>query len=665
MLRAIRFFLLTALAMLLVFPAGAAGDAPQVKMSVFNYSAMNMEASAYGTSVTNMLIATLRGTASLNVLDRKELENFLFMNDLQQNDDVRNVVYIGGKLALDFIVAGTVSKSGQLITINTKLISIGQKKTILYLQSKAFGDSDLESETRKISDSIEKAILSDAEKRRDGGGGSEGIPANVEARPGNMSILLRWEDPPGYTAAGYKIDRGSSKDGPFTRIAQIVSPEYLDQGLEKKKTYYYRIRAFDARGIQSGYSNVVGAETAPTPLAPIILSAEGHIKSIQLTWSANPGRSEDTSPLKGFRIYRAKSEKGPYKQAVNLLLKESAPGSDAFASEKINHTDKGLADGEDYYYRITAYNEKNLESNFSVPIKGSTTSGLSRVDIQGDMIREIRLGWTALESPFVKGYYIYRSIEEKKGFTRLQKVEVFKAGQEVGYTDLQGLGDKTRYYYQVTAFEEPDLETSPSPTMSAVTRGKPPIPKNLKAESGLVKKVSLTWTANPEEEVEGYKLYRSTVKEGKYEFINKISGRSSSSAADEAGLFGFGTKVEDGKTYYYVLTTYNKVDVESAVSQMASATTKARPSPPTGLSGEIQGEKIFLTWAKNSEPDIVSYSVYESTARGRKRIDTVKGDTHYSEKAPERGKSKTYVVTATDKDDLESGPSAGLTLVGK
>jgi uncharacterized protein len=626
---------------------------------------MNMEASSYGTSVTNMLISSLRGTAFLNVLDRKELEAFLSLNDLQQNDDVENVVQIGSRLALDFIVAGNVGKSGQLITINTKLVSIGQKKTILYLQSKAFGDADLASETRKIGESIVKAVMSDAERRRDGGGGSEGIPLNVEARPGNMSIYLRWEDPPGYEAAGYKIDRGSSKEGPFTRIAQVQNPEYLDQDLEKKRTYYYRIRAFDARGIQSGYSPVMSAETAPTPLAPIILKAEGHVKSIQLTWSANPGRSEDPSPLKGFRIYRAKAEKGPYKETVNLLLQDAASSADAFAGGKINYMDKGLADGGDYYYRITAYNEKNLESNFSVPIKGSTTPGLGKVDIQGEMIREIRLQWTELESPFVKGYYIYRSTEEKKGFTRLLKVEFFKAGQKISYTDLEGLGDKTRYYYQVTAFEEPDLETGPSPTVSAVTRGKPPIPKDLKAESGLVKKVQLSWTANQEEEVEGYKLYRSKVKDGKYEFIKKISGRGSNNAVDESALFGFGIKTEDGTTYYYVLTTYNKVDVESEISQVASATTKAKPGQPTQLSGEIQGKKVFLRWARNPEPDIVSYTVYESTASGRRKIDTVKGETRFSETAPEPGKSRTYVITARDKDDLESEPSSGLTLEGK
>lgn len=663
--RAKPFFLLIMLFLCLVLPAGAAGDIPQVKMSVFNFGAMNMEASGYGTSVTNMLIAALRGNAALNVLDRKELEAFLSLNDLQQNDDVENVVQIGGKLALDFVVAGTVAKSGQLITINTKLISIGQKRTIFYLQSKAFGDGDLASETRKIGDGIVKAVISDAESRRDGGGGSVGIPAHVEARPGNMSIFLRWEDPPGYAAAGYKIDRGLSRGGPFTRIAQVQNPEYLDQGLEKKKTYYYRVRSFDARGIQSGYSPVVSAETAPTPLAPIILKAEGHVKSIQLTWSANPGKSDDLSPLKGFRIYRAKAEKGPFKEAVNLLIKDAASSADASAGEKITHADRGLSDGTDYYYRITAYNENNLESSFSVPIRGATTPALGKVDIQGDMIREIRLRWTALESPFVKGYYVYRSPEEGKGFLRLQKVESFRAGQDVNYTDMEGLGDKTRYYYQVTAFEDADLETGPSQAVSAVTRGKPPVPQGLKAENGLVKKVQLSWTPNPEEEVEGYKLYRSLSREGKYEFLKKISGRSSGGAADEAGLFGFGTKVDDGTTYYYVLTSYNKVDVESDISQPASATTKAKPGPPTGLSGEIQGARVFLRWAQNPEPDIVSYGVYESTAAGLKKIDTVKGDTQFSQAAPERGKSRTYVITARDKDDLESGPSQGVTLEGK
>ena len=80
----------------------------QVKISIFNFGAVNIEASGYGTTVTNMLTSNLITDPTLAMLDRKELESFLNLNDLQQNDDMDNVIQIGSRLGLDVIVVGTV-----------------------------------------------------------------------------------------------------------------------------------------------------------------------------------------------------------------------------------------------------------------------------------------------------------------------------------------------------------------------------------------------------------------------------------------------------------------------------------------------------------------------------------------------------------------------------
>ena len=68
---------------------------PQVRISVFNFATMNMESSGYGTTVTNILVHSLKTDPSLDMLDRKELEAFLSLNDLQQDDRLENVVNIG------------------------------------------------------------------------------------------------------------------------------------------------------------------------------------------------------------------------------------------------------------------------------------------------------------------------------------------------------------------------------------------------------------------------------------------------------------------------------------------------------------------------------------------------------------------------------------------
>ncbi|MCX7635712.1 MAG: CsgG/HfaB family protein, partial [Syntrophales bacterium] len=113
-------FVLTAVAL----PLPAAAQGSLVKLSVFNFGVVNIDASGYGTTVSNMLINSLSADPSLVILDRKELESFLSLNDLQQNDDLNNMANIGSRLGLDMIVAGNVEKRGAVITIRTHVVQV-------------------------------------------------------------------------------------------------------------------------------------------------------------------------------------------------------------------------------------------------------------------------------------------------------------------------------------------------------------------------------------------------------------------------------------------------------------------------------------------------------------------------------------------------------------
>lgn len=630
---------------------------PQVKISVFNFGAVNLEASGYNTTVTNMLMNSLGAEPSYALLDRKELEAFLSLNDLQQNDNLENVVNIGTRLGLNVIVVGSVEKKGSIIAVNCKVVNIEQKRPILNTQVRSLGDAGLMGEVRKLHTRITAAIASQAMKQEEKP--SMLGPVNVQKRSGNKRVHLSWENPPNMDAAGYEVFRSNAESGPYAKVAQVSRPEHLDQGLERNTTYFYKIRAFNSRGGHSDFSSVIPAETALTPNPPVILRAEGHVKSIQLTWSPSPVASEDPLKLVGYKLYRAKAQDGPYREVTNILGKDLGIGVDASTTLdklfKVTYTDKGLADGEDYHYRLTAYNEKNLESEFSSCIKGTTIPVVGHLSAQGDIIREVRLSWTPIDSSFIRGYFIYRSTSETGDFTKIKKVDASDTGggKQIQYTDKEGLGDKTRYYYRVTGFEEVDMETSPSVTVSAVTRGKPPVPQGLKAQSGLVKKVDITWTVSPQEEVAGYNVYWSREKVGKYELLKRLDSRTADSVTHGGGY----EKLLDNTTYYYTITAFNKVDVESDLSETISATTKARPSQPSGLKGEaFKVKEVPLAWNANTEKDVTVYHVYRaSDADGEfSRVEKVKGQTSYVDKDLKDGHTYRYRIQAEDKDELLS-----------
>jgi fibronectin type 3 domain-containing protein/TolB-like protein len=650
-------------------PKAAAEAIPRVKVSVFNFGTVNMEASGYGTTVTNMLMNSLGAEHSLYLLDRKELESFLNLNDFQQNDNLDNVVNIGTRLGLNVIVVGSVEKKGSIIAINCKVIHIEQKRPILNTQLRSLGDAGLVNEIQKLTSLITTTISSMVLKQKDGEDRAaiKG-PVSVQKRAGNNRVFLNWDEPPGMAAAGYEIFRSNAESGPFAKITQVTQPEYLDQDLDRNTTYYYKIRAFNNRGIQSDFSSVISAESALTPNPPMILKAEGHVKSIQLTWSSSPMASEDPLKLKGYKLYRAKVQQGPYKEVANVLGTDLGIGADASTTLdklfKVSYLGRGLADGEDYYYRLTAYNGKNLESDFSSYIKGTTISVVNGLTAQGDMIREIKLTWNIVDSPFITGYYVYRSTSETEGFTKIKKIAATSSEKKINYTDKEGLGDKTRYYYRITALEESDLETSPSVTVAAVTKGKPPTPQGLKARSGQVKKVDLTWTVSQQEEIEGYNLYWSKEKAGKYVLLKRIDGRAANNFAHGEGY----DKLEDNKAYYYTMTSFNKVDVESDLATTASATTKPRPVKPSGLKGEaLKVKEVPLSWTANPEKDIAFYHVYRSS--GSKddfsRIAKVDGKNGYIDKELRDGFTYHYRIQAEDKDELLSDFSVSISVQTK
>jgi uncharacterized protein len=662
------------LMVVLFYSLAVAADAvAQIKISVFNFGTLNMEASGYGTTVTNLLINSLKSDPALAMLDRKELEAFLNLNDLQQDDKIENAILIGTRLGLDVIVVGNVEKKGAVIFITCKVIMVEQKKIALNARAGALGDAGLAAEIANLTAQIRATIAANAstsveDDKLKG-------PLNVRKRPGNKQVYLSWEDPPDTPAAGYEVFRSRTDKGPFTRIAQVSQREYADQDVERGATYHYKIRAYNNRGRQSLFSDVIAAETALTPNPPMIIRAQGQIRGIQLTWSPSPMPSDDPSKIKGYKLYRARQEQGPYREVASLSDRDLGLPGDAEILDKlfkVVYVDRNLEDGGDYYYRLTAYNEKNMESGFCSIIKGTTLPVVGGLSVRGDMIREVRLKWDAIDSRFVKGYAIYRHTQETGDFSRIKKIDSGSlerdADKKFLYSDSEGLGDNLRYYYRIAAFGPDDDETSLSATVSAVTKGKPPVPTGLKAKGGLVKKVELMWTANPQDDVEGYKIFWSSAPTGKFTLLKSLDGRQLAQYLDEARGW---EKLGDGATYCYTILTFNRVGVESDLSEVVSAVTKPRPLKPVGLKGEsFKVKSVPLAWQANREPDIVRYLIYRKNPSSGQTDFSLAGKTpdaatQYVDKDLKDGVTYAYIIRAEDKEGLISDFSEEVSLKTK
>ncbi|MGH9743316.1 MAG: fibronectin type III domain-containing protein [Candidatus Acidiferrum sp.] len=191
-------------------------------------------------------------------------------------------------------------------------------------------------------------------------------PANLTATAASASqINLSWTastDNVGVT--GYKVERCSGAGcSNFAQIATPTSTTFNDTGLTASTSYSYRVRAADAAGNNSAYSNTAsattqaGAHTTP-PTAPANLTATAASASqINLSWTA----STDNVGVTGYKVERC-SEAG-----CSNFAQIATPTTTTFSST-------GLTASTSYSYRVRAYDAAGNNSAYSSTATASTVS---------------------------------------------------------------------------------------------------------------------------------------------------------------------------------------------------------------------------------------------------------------------------------------------------
>ena len=131
----------------------------RISVAVFHFTPLNMDASNYAIKATSSLINDSKMQSSFVILDRKDLETFLVANDLQQNDQTENMINIGIKKGLNFVIAGSIEKRDTTIVTNTKVINIEKRKVVFTNRSISMREADLIGNIMKMREAMIEAIL--------------------------------------------------------------------------------------------------------------------------------------------------------------------------------------------------------------------------------------------------------------------------------------------------------------------------------------------------------------------------------------------------------------------------------------------------------------------------------------------------------------------------
>ncbi|WP_221408778.1 beta-propeller fold lactonase family protein [Chryseolinea serpens] len=319
------------------------------------------------------------------------------------------------------------------------------------------------------------------------------------------------------------------------------------------------------------------------PAPPQKVTAQGGDRRVTVSWEpiAAPGAV--------YHIYRLTTAPWTPNRATEIAQTAAS-----------TFVDTGVPPYTTAYYWVTATAEGST-STFSLPANATPSDlppGVPKNAALQAGDKFLKISWSANTEDDLKNYTVYRALVNSSSSS-----SVLATTTSTTYTDASVDYDKV-YYYWVVANDTRSLTSAMSLVVSGkAIDGPPTVPSgvNLKTAD---KYISLTWNANVESDLAGYRVYRNTSPD--WNTATLYSSPTVNQLRDD--------QVDYGSVYYFWLQAVDKAGHQSAVSQVYSGSpVNSPPGAPKGLRLSAADKYITLTWQANSESDISSYEIFKST----------------------------------------------------
>ncbi|GHT76294.1 hypothetical protein FACS189463_1090 [Bacteroidia bacterium] len=312
-----------------------------------------------------------------------------------------------------------------------------------------------------------------------------------------------------------------------------------------------------------------------------------------------------------------------------------------------------------WYYRIrgnTAFGETGPPSD-SIVGRGRKQIISAPVMANKEVIdnNKVRLTWEYPEEMNESGigFRVYRST--KPNATK-EKIYESKTATARNFTDLS---PKLTNYYLVSVFDDETEKFTAGHTYAELIDSIPPLaPRDLAGTVDDSGKVLLTWKKNTDEEIDGYRLYRSNRPD--FEFLLVTPAVVQDSCFTDSINLNTLTK-----TIYYRLRA---IDLRGNQSDFSDVLELKRPDriPPVSpliQSLEEQKNSLALTWINSSSEDVARHHIYKKTESDSifhliASFEKSKNIRIFQDNVVERGKTYMYYVQAADESGLYSNPSS-------
>jgi methionine-rich copper-binding protein CopC len=214
-----------------------------------------------------------------------------------------------------------------------------------------------------------------------------------------------------------------------------------------------------------------------------------------------------------------------------------------------------------------------------------------------------------------------------------------------------------------------------TPYLSAPSTTAPPSPpQNVAAQTGPTS-ISLSWTANPESDITGYKVYYDTDasttsfsfdpnSNNWYEYYSASSAYPFANVIDAGNVTSYTiTNLSTGTAYSVAIAAYDSDGNESWISNELMGDFRTAPSEVTGLDGTAGNTAAILSWATPATTGgaaITDYIIEQSTDNGITWVlsfyDGEDDDTSVALTSLTNGTTYTYRVSAVNI--IGTGPAS-------
>ena len=233
------------------------------------------------------------------------------------------------------------------------------------------------------------------------------------------------------TATGHvHVRKGPSTN--YTSLGVLKVGQKVEILGTDSATGWYKIKYNNGYGyVSNKYLKIDSSnQQSPTLSKPTVKVSSNSYNSNKLSWNKVTGSS-------GYEVLRATSKTGTYKSVKTIT-----------SGSTVSYTDKSLATGTTYYYKVRAYrtvDKKKVYSSYSSVVSAKPVLKTPSVKLTSGS-KKATIKWEKISG--ASGYEVYRATSKSGKYS---KIKTITKNSTVSYVNSSLTKNKT-YYYKVRAY---------------------------------------------------------------------------------------------------------------------------------------------------------------------------------------------------------------------